>query len=374
MTGKDLLNEGHDLPPRAYSDHGLFEREQREMFANSWVSVAVGQQVPEPGDILPVEVAGQPLLITRTSESKIRVFYNVCRHRGLRVVSGPCNRPDHTITCPYHTWSYQLDGELITAPYWDRTANSAPDEATRSDLSLVPVRFAVWFDTIYVNLSGDAEPFSEFIAPLAQRWSGFDADEIRLLVATDFNPQANWKLVCENFLDGYHVPWVHYQVGSPEAGSNFITTWLTDDIFGAFVPQGESERPRIDDPLPSFPGTEDKFRGSHHFMYVFPNTLLAIGEQWFQVISVLPESPTKSRENLALYLVSDAALEQARAQQRDEFGKQMLRINKQDMTILQRLQTGRASAGARHCTFAPHWDELTALFQRRMGSTPGLKA
>jgi choline monooxygenase len=106
-------------------------------------------------------------------------------------------------------------------------------------------------------------------------------------------------------------------------------------------------------------------------MYVFPNTLLAIGEQWFQVISVLPETPRTSRENLALYLVSDVALEADCTEQRAEFGKQMLRINEQDMTIVQRLQEGRASAGAEHCTFAPHWDELTALFHRRMENMPG---
>ncbi len=371
MARAELSPGARELPPRAYRDPGLFEREQREMFANSWVSIGVTQQVPEPGDVLPVEVAGQPLIITRAADSSVHVFYNVCRHRGTRLVDGPCKRRNGLITCPYHNWSYQLDGALRGAPYWDRTAGSAPDESTRAGLALTAVCFALWFDTIYVNLSGDAQPFHEFIAPLAARWSSFDADELRLLVATDYQPEANWKLVCENFLDGYHVPWVHRQVGPPEAGADYQTVWLAHDIFGAFVPQGETERPRIDRPLPSFAGVADEFKGSHHFMYVFPNTLLAIGEQWFQVISVLPETPRTSRENLALYLVSDVALEADRTEQRAEFGKQMLRINEQDMTIVQRLQEGRASAGAEHCTFAPHWDELTALFHRRMENMPG---
>jgi choline monooxygenase len=357
------------LPPSAYTDPDLLDLERRAIFTNSWVSVGVGAQVPTPGDVRPIDVAGQPLIITRAADASLHVFYNVCRHRGLQLVQVPCHRPNGLITCPYHTWSYGLDGSLKAAPYWDRTAGSAPPAKTQAELALMPVRFAVWFDTIYVNLSGDAPPFDKFIAPLATRWSGFDADEIRLLIAKDYSPAANWKLVCENFLDGYHVPWVHSQIGPPEAGADYQAVHLGEDIFGAFVPHGESERPRIDRPLPSFAGVAKEFRGSHHFIYVFPNTLLAIGEQWFQVISVLPETAQTSTEHLALYLVSDVAMQDDRTEQRDEFGRQMLLVNEQDLSVLERLQHGRASAAGEHCTYVPHWDELTAIFNTRMAES-----
>jgi len=366
MGHAPIPTAARQLPPSAYTDPGLLDLERRAIFTNSWISVGVGAQVPTPGDVRPVDVAGQPLIITRAADASLHVFYNVCRHRGLQLVQAPCHRPNGLITCPYHTWSYGLDGTLKAAPYWDRTAGSAPPAKTQAELALMPVRFAVWFDTIYVNLSGDAPPFDEFIAPLATRWSGFDADEIRLLIAKDYAPAANWKLVCENFLDGYHVPWVHSQVGPPEAGADYQAVHLGEDIFGAFVPHGESERPRIDRPLPSFAGVAKEFRGSHHFIYVFPNTLLAIGEQWFQVISVLPETAQTSTEHLALYLVSDVAMQDDRTEQRDEFGRQMLLVNEQDLSVLERLQHGRASAAGEHCTYAPHWDELTAIFNRRM--------
>jgi phenylpropionate dioxygenase-like ring-hydroxylating dioxygenase large terminal subunit len=318
----EFVSQARDLPSEAYADAEFFDRERTEAFVNGWVSVAVTRQLPDAGDVLPVDVAGQPLIITRSADTSIHVFYNVCRHLGAR-------------------------------------------------LALVLVRFAVWFDTIYVNLSRDAQPFEEFIAPLAKHWSEFDPDQLRLLVSKEYQPDANWKLVCENSLGGYHVPWVHHQVGPPEAGADFQTVSLTDGIFGTFVPQGQAERPRIDRPLPRFASVSDEFRGSHHFIYVSPNTLLAIGGQRFQVISVLPETRTTSRENLALYLVNDAATEDSRAEQHAEFGKQMLCINEQDMGIVQRLQNGRASLGAEHCTFAPHWDELLALFQQRMGKIHG---
>lgn len=362
-----LPNNVH-LPPDSFHSPDVLTDEEQQILASNWASIGVGAHVPEVGDVRPVTIAGQPLLVTRDKTLGIQVFYNVCRHRGVQLVERPCHQGNGIITCPYHTWSYGLDGKLRAAPYWDRTRGSQPDTQTMAKLGLQPVRFAVWFDTIYVNLSGDAQDFEEFIDPLAERWRSFDASELRLLTAKDYRPAANWKLVCENFLDGYHIPWVHSQVGPPEAGADFRTVKISEDIFGAFVPQGEKERPRIDDPLPGFPGIAEEYAGSHHFIYVYPNTLLALGSEWFQLLSVLPQSAHSTLEHLALYLVSDAAMEATRAAQRDAFCGQMLLITDQDMEILARLQKGRTSTAAAHCTFAPHWDELASMFHARMAN------
>ena len=359
-----LANNGH-LPPRDFEDPAVLSQEHQEIFTNAWVSIGVGALLPSAGDVRPVTVAGQPLLVTRSADEQLHVFHNVCRHRGTLLVESPCHQGNGVITCPYHTWSYGLDGALRATPYWDRSRGSGPDADTKAALGLNPVRFALWFDTIYVDLSGTAPPFEDFIAPLAQRWASFDASELRLLTARDYTPAANWKLVCENFLDGYHVPWIHSQVGPPEAGANYQTAHIGADIFGAFVPQGEKERPRIDDPLPRFPGIAAEYAGSHHFIYVYPNTLLALGSEWFQVISVLPQTAGLALEHLALYLVSDASMQGSRTEQRAGFEKQMLRINEQDMEILARLQSGRSSAAA-NCTFAPHWDELARIFHAQI--------
>ena len=354
------------LAPESVAAPDVLRRDERRVFAEGWVSIGVGAHAPLPGDVRPVQVAGQPLMIVRDLDARIQVFFNVCRHRGTQLVDSACHQGNGIITCPYHTWSYGLDGGLRGTPYWDRTRGSAPSEQVMSRLALQPVRFALWFDTIYVNLSGTAPPFEEFIAPLAQRWRSFDAAQVRLLTAQDYRPAANWKLVIENFLDGYHIPWVHSQVGPPEAGADYQTANISADIFGAFVPQGGKERPRIDDPLPSFADVAADYVGSHHFVYVYPNTLVSLGEQWFQVINLLPQSAESTLEHLALYLVSDTAMTAERETQRAAFAAQMLQINEQDMEILARLQNGRTSTAAAHCTFAPHWDELASIFHARM--------
>jgi phenylpropionate dioxygenase-like ring-hydroxylating dioxygenase large terminal subunit len=182
----------------------------------------------------------------------------------------------------------------------------------------------------------------------------------------DYQPKANWKLVCENFLDGYHLPWVHSQVGPPEAGSDYLSISISADIFGAFVPGGEKEHPRIDRPLSSFSTVADEFKGSHHFTYIFPNTVLSLGSEWMMAIPVVPRTVDESQEIFGLYLVGDESESAEMAEQRDQFGAQMVHINTQDMDVVARLQPARASPAARHCTFAPYWDELVAMFHQRI--------
>ncbi|MFT7459557.1 MAG: choline monooxygenase [Planctomycetota bacterium] len=367
QTRNTDTDESIQLPATLYTDAGVLEHELSDFFTNNWISVAVGAQVPRPGDVYPLEVAGQLLLITRAEDGTVHVFNNICRHRGTKLVKSAGSHRNGLITCPYHTWSYSLDGALQKAPYWDRSAGSAPDKKTMKSLALNRIKSALWFDTIFVNISGTAEPFEVFIKPLSDYWASVDQTQLRpSMLRTDYQPQSNWKLVCENFLDGYHVPWVHSQIGSPEAGIDFKTAQYSEDIFGAFIPRGKSERPRSTKSLPGFEKLSDDLKNSHHFLYLFPNTLVGLAPEWFQVISVFPDSVDASSENLAFYLVGDAALDAEYADLRSAYNEQMALINEQDMTILADQQAARRSKGMVHCTFAPHWDELAKIFHARL--------
>lgn len=353
---------------RAYTDPAVLEFEYGSSFSNYWTGIGVASQVPSPGDVCPIEIAGEPLLMVRERSGALGVFFNVCPHRGTKLIDRACARANGLITCPYHTWSFKLDGSLHSAPYWDRSKGSEPDAATRARLALKPVRHAVWYDTVFVNLSGDAPAFDQYIAPLAQRWSGCDPAELRLLCLTEYGVDANWKLVCDNFLDGYHVPWVHSQVGAPETGINYDTVRLSPEIFGAFMPQGEADKPRTADALPVFPRLPQWLHGSQHFMYVYPNTLLALAPDWFQVICVLPKAAGRSIETLAMYLVSDEAMRPQRAEQRARFEQVMRHVNEQDLEILARLQQGRRTVRAACGSYAPYWDELAGIFNARVAA------
>ena len=343
------------LPARLYTEPAVLEHELEAAFAAGWASAGLAADVPAPGDVRPVSLAGRPLLLVRDAAGELRVFHNVCRHRGLALVDAPC-RGQKVLRCAYHSWVYDLDGSLRLTPYFGGEARSLPPPAQRAGSGLVPVRFGVFADVVFVNLDGEAAPFDEWIAPLAARWAPFDLSLLRQASVRDYRAEANWKLVAENFLDGYHVPWTHAQIGGPETALHFEDTWLSDDLFGFCMPRGETDKPKSEQPMPQQPGLPERLRAAQDLVCAFPNTLLLLTPGWYQAITVHPDGPAASRERFAVYYMGDAAMTPGRERQRREFTAALERVNEQDLPILARLQQGRQSPAADRLLFSPYWD------------------
>ena len=211
--------EGSALPNCAYTDTDFYALEQQTVFRNTWVFAGFVHQLQNPGDMLPVEVAGQPIVLVRDHENTIRGFHNVCRHRGAQLVLEPklgCK----TFVCPNHSWSYELSGRLIARPHFfggeQHDLNRQP--CHRADLS--PIRTGLWHDWIFVNLSGDAEPLENYLEPIIRRIDGYDFSSLKFSEALEFDVEANWKLPIENFIEPYHVfschPWLSSFVSMAE--------------------------------------------------------------------------------------------------------------------------------------------------------------
>ena len=357
------------LPASSYTDPTQLELELEHCLRRGWISIGTTQQIPSVGDLLPVEAAGEPLLITRDKQNQVHVFYNICRHRGLKLVDGSsateCSKD--ILRCPYHSWSYALDGRLIRAPYRDGVEDSAPDSVQKEKSGLLPVRSAVWGDIIFINISGDAQPFEDFIKPLQQRWSSFDLSLLRLSCLNDYKVSTNWKFACENFLDTYHVPWVHSQLGMPEdlfSGLEF--TYLSDDIFGFIKPDFDRGREQEETVPALFPDIDPGFEYALDLIYIFPNTLLMITPGWFQLISLSPRGPGHTQELLAGYLVGDSMMTDNWKGYRAGFSEKLDEVNRQDVIILERLQQGRRTRAADHGQYAPYWDQLSERFAQRV--------
>ncbi|MBL7498385.1 aromatic ring-hydroxylating dioxygenase subunit alpha [Frankia sp. CNm7] len=168
--------------------------------------------MPDAGDVHPMMVAGRPLVMVRGEDGQVRVFHNVCRHRGMRLVDAPA-RGRRRVQCAYHCWSYELDGALAVTPYLDRGRGNTPPADLAAELGLLPVASATWAGMVLVHLGPDPEPVDDLLAPLRARWEHLDFSRLRLAEERGFDVEANWKLVVENFLDFYHLPFVHPQVG-----------------------------------------------------------------------------------------------------------------------------------------------------------------
>ncbi len=195
------------LPSAAYTDAGFLVLEYRRWLARTWLYVGRGHEIPNAGDVMPVP--GQPFFLVRNKTGEVRAFQNACRHRGHALVDGPC-RGLRLFTCPYHAWSYDLDGRLLGTPHFggDKVHQVAGFDA--ADYGLAPVRCETWHDWIFVNIDGEAEDLSAFVAPLAERLADVDFAKLTHYLTIDAGAlELNWKLAMENNMEPYHVPVVH---------------------------------------------------------------------------------------------------------------------------------------------------------------------
>ncbi len=195
---------GHNLPPRAFTSRKIFEVEQRAIFGRSWVHVCDLGDVPAPGSYVAAMIGQTPVVILRDRESgELRGFLNACRHRGAQLVEGK-GTCDKQIKCPYHAWSYGLDGQLLGVPY--------RDEFTRCDLSqygLVPVRVGAVGPLVFACLDLAAPDLAAWVGDLGPALAAADVSGWGLAFELTYELEANWKLFVENASDGYHVPFVH---------------------------------------------------------------------------------------------------------------------------------------------------------------------
>jgi phenylpropionate dioxygenase-like ring-hydroxylating dioxygenase large terminal subunit len=191
------------LPFAWYSDEEMLRRERARIFARSWQYGGRAADVAEPSSFLATDAGGVPILVVRDKIGVLRAFLNVCRHRGA-VLTDDCGTRD-TIQCHYHAWTYDLDGSLRAAPRSDREADFDPD-----DLSLLPASVDTWGPFLFVNADPEAVPLAEQLGELPEILArDLDLDNVVFHSRVEFDANANWKIVVENFLECYHCPTAH---------------------------------------------------------------------------------------------------------------------------------------------------------------------
>jgi Rieske 2Fe-2S family protein len=214
-------------PGPDYVDPAVFTREQDRILARSWVAVALAAEIPAPGDWVTARLARENVLVVRGATGIVGAFYNVCRHRGSPVCAGPSGSAGRSLRCPYHAWTYDLDGSLVGAPQ----LKAMPD-VDRGLHGLVPIRTEVWLGQVWCNLDDGAAPLAESIgvevtqrlgdADMIERWG---IDELVLGERRTYDVAANWKLLVENFMECYHCATIHPELTRtlPEFRAGFGT-------------------------------------------------------------------------------------------------------------------------------------------------------
>ena len=337
------------LPSTAYTSEAFFALENERIFPDSWVLAGFAHELDRAGDASPVTVAGKPVLLVRDARGQIRAFHNVCRHRCLKLVDKPGN-VGKAIRCPYHSWTYSLEGDLRLTPYFGgRDPRATPPGFDRRAHGLAPVRSATWHDWIFVNLSGAAPSFDDFVAPIERRLDGLDLAGIHHVVTIDLGEvAANWKLLMENFIEPYHVQFVH-STTTEQPLTDHYTVNESNCLGSAVDVSGTAAR-------------EDTLSVSARFFTLFPT--FVFGRYFPDQIGVhlnVPVAPDRTRRRRAIYCTGPEPPSVERAEQ---LARLWHDVHREDHAMCERLQQGRASDVAiGGGVLSPVWEDAVRGFQ-----------
>ena len=353
-------------PGGAYNEQS-YELERRQLFPRAWCAVGVASQIPRPGDALPIDFVGWPLLLVRNEEGAINAFLNVCRHRGMRLVDKPC-LIDKAIRCPWHSWTYDLDGNLIATPNLLGWREGGENQVLHEQFALKRIRTDTWHDLIFVNLDGGAPELHEQLGELDAFVNRYDFAAFRYAHTWETTFDGNWKLVMEGGIEEYHTPWGHpqyvrgveryevdYSLGSTSHAGYLVTR--TQDTPDLHVESGAV-------PMPSLTGS-DRESVEYYIINVFPHVLLALESDHVEIILCMPEAWNRTRVVFYHYFVGDAATDATHRETREAFYQSQALVFGQDRAFVENVHANMQIAEAAGLRFAlsPYWERAVLHFQ-----------
>jgi nitrite reductase/ring-hydroxylating ferredoxin subunit len=317
-----------------YTDEATLRIERERIFRSAWHYVGHRGRLPEPSTYFASISGGIPAVVVRDAAGELRAFLNVCRHRGSEIVAGAGRRA--TLQCPYHAWTYGLDGELRAAPRAER------ERFERSGLSLLPLRLDAWGPFLFVNADAAAPPLADALVGLAP---AVDPDALVFRERTEYALAANWKIAVENYLECYHCPVAHPGFSR-----------LVDVDPDAFVLKGEG-------PVWSQYGRAREGDGGCEFHLVWPSLKLNIypGFANLSIGPVWPESPERTVGFLDYFFGADVDDEAAR--ELIAFDDQ---VGREDTALVESVQRGVRTGLVEHGRLLPDSERLIAGFQRKV--------
>ena len=367
----ESIEKAHGLPNECYLNGPYKKIERKKIFEDKWVTIGVASSLPNPGDAKPFDLLGIPLIILRDKDNVIRVFHNVCSHRGHKLLQKPCSHKN-VLRCPYHSWSYDFKGNLVATPHLGGINKHEHVDFDKSKSKLKEVRSAVWLDLIMVNISNNEISFDEYIKPLDDRWSEFWTEDDQQMIshAKDYGyflleAKCNWKFAIENYCESYHLPFVHPDLNSY---SKIDDHYHIQGLPNRFAGQGTVVyNPRFEsgEAFPTFPGWTKEKEQYAEYVALFPNVMLGIHKDHYYAYWLEPTSHDFTKEHMEIYYVGEeAALSDKYKSLREQNYKQWHNIQSEDIMIIEGMQEGRSSPVYNGGNFSPVLDNPTHHFNK----------
>ncbi|MEM7423903.1 MAG: aromatic ring-hydroxylating dioxygenase subunit alpha [Pseudomonadota bacterium] len=346
------------LPNDFYTDAAVFQLEKEQVFARNWCALGFMTDVPQAGYAKPLTFLGEPLLMVRDHDGMLRVFQNICRHRGMILVAeeGPIRR---AIRCPYHAWSYELTGQLRITPHVGGPGNNRHDCINRGNLGLIEVRSHIWLGIVFINLDGNAPAFEDYAGDAIDRYAAFEQPLYRCGDEGSFTMEvhANWKLAIENGAESYHLPWVHPGLNSYSR----LEDHYHIPAAGPFCGQGTTVyNPGLK--FPQFENMGGKWASGAEYPMLFPNLMIGLQNDHTYGFIVEPVSHDFSREHVQIFYASEDVNGDEWQEQRAQNGAQWRAVFDEDIFVVEGMQRGRHARGFDGGKFSPVMDNPTHDF------------
>jgi Rieske 2Fe-2S family protein len=357
-TEQSFLSGSKTLAREYYLSSEIFQAEQERIFTRQWFCAGHVSRIPSPGDYFVLEAYGESIIILRNPGKEIRAFYNVCRHRGTHMCEAAEGHFSKSIQCPYHAWTYSLDGRLIGAPLM-----KGVQDFNKEEFPLHAVPLQIWEGFIFLNFAASPDPFKKIFAPILDKFKGWNLPLLTSQRRVRYDVQANWKFIFQNYNECYHCPPVHPQLAriSPaDSGENdlvegpFIGGFMSIEHADSLTYSGRAcARPVAD-------LSEDDLHRVYYYS-IAPNLLLSLHPDYVMFHTLWPQSPTRTLIDCEWLFHPEAA---SRADFHPGDGIDFWdETNRQDWHMCELSQKGVASRAYRPSPYSPR-EALPAAFDR----------
>lgn len=330
---KPLL-EASALPGWCYTSERFFQAEMEHIHRRHWFYVGRADELAVPGDYMALDTVGGPVILLRDLAGALRAFANCCRHRGSLLLGGRGNV--RAITCPYHAWSYRLDGALSAAPNMERTTGF-----DKTEHGLIPVRLETWQGFIFLNIDGEAPSLIEHLGDLPEILGSYRFEEMACTWRAEIECRCNWKLLVENALETYHTGVVHAatvgaqrSVTSPTRG-DWVSLQVLSDRSVAVL----SESP----PFPPIDGLSAEAMKGTYFTMILPTTQFACAQDCMWWLAMRPVTADRTVLSLGGCFPRSTIARPDFATGAQAYYDRWLRVAREDVGILERQQLGLGS-------------------------------
>ena len=356
------IASGKTLPGRYFTSAAVFAEEMERIFTRQWICVGPADRIRKAGEYFVEQLGADSIIVLRDKTGAVRAYHNVCRHRGTRICEASAGKFGETIQCPYHAWTYGLDGRLIATPSADQLKGF-----DKGDYPLFPVPIAVWEGFVFVNFGADPAPFDKTHESLIGRFSRFRIPELTVARRIDYDVAANWKLIVENYQECYHCAPIHptlTKLSPPTSGEMDL---YEGPVLGGYMllapdndtmsMSGFSCGMTVSPDLPT-----DDLRRIYYYS-IFPNVLLSMHHDYVMLHTLFPVSVDRTRITCE-WLFHPESLDESRFNPDDGIAFWDM-TNREDWHICEQSQRGVSSPAYRPGPYSAR-ENLSAAFDKEV--------